>query len=394
MNAMLLLGLLCAGHAYAATAKPEDGAVIAVLRQSDPALRKFQVLRRTSITDQLDVVLILGGDRWGTLADGSVPWGEREKLGLFLQDRHDPGRVYLIDIAKGEPDCWARVARVTQTDAVVSCTGEKSQRQRYRKFIYDARAKALVRQYRYAPFSARRIFPRRDGAIFIEGHDETLLAIEYATDREPAFRVLSEPEARPWIVRFQATAVTKPAPAPAAIPALPRTTYDQFAAARPERVKNGYVRAGTEIHDAIGPWQLDNGRIWFGKSFYDGEGDTGVGGFGYFDAHEHKLQMFEPPEIADWSVTAMVVGPQAVWIGLAWLGEGSSLSGGLLRFDRETKTVRRFEFPDFAQGMTQFQDQILIASDFGIGIVKDQRVSRYFVDQMSDGRYRVVEANE
>jgi hypothetical protein len=83
------------------------------------------------------------------------------------------------------------------------------------------------------------------------------------------------------------------------VPALPRTTYDQFAAARPQRVKDGYRREGTEIDESIGPWQRQDGRIWFGKAFYDGEGSTGVGGFGYFDEKEKKLQLFNPPEIAD-----------------------------------------------------------------------------------------------
>ena len=36
--------------------------------------------------------------------------------------------------------------------------------------------------------------------------------------------------------------------------------------------------------ERIGPWQLTEGTLWFGKTFYDGEGHTGVGGFGYFDA--------------------------------------------------------------------------------------------------------------
>jgi adenosyl cobinamide kinase/adenosyl cobinamide phosphate guanylyltransferase len=74
------------------------------------------------------------------------------------------------------------------------------------------------------------------------------------------------------------------------------------------------------------------------------------------------------------------------------LGEGSVLSGGLLRFDREKETTQRFDFPDVAKSMRQVSNEILIASNFGIGIVKGGRVSRYFVDLMSDGHYRVVEA--
>ena len=42
--------------------------------------------------------------------------------------------------------------------------------------------------------------------------------------------------------------------------------------------------------------------------------------------------------------------------------------------------------------MARLKGEILMAGSFGIGIVRDGRVTRYFVDRSSDGRYRVVEA--
>ena len=45
----------------------------------------------------------------------------------------------------------------------------------------------------------------------------------------------------------------------------------------------------------IGPYQIDGARIWFGKNFYDGEGDTGVGAFGYFDTSTRAYTLFSPP---------------------------------------------------------------------------------------------------
>jgi len=49
--------------------------------------------------------------------------------------------------------------------------------------------------------------------------------------------------------------------------ALPQSTYDEFASARPGRVRDGYRRSGTTIDEHIGPWQIEGDRLWFGKTF-------------------------------------------------------------------------------------------------------------------------------
>ena len=179
---------------------------------------------------------------------------------------------------------------------------------------------------------------------------------------------------------------------PCAISPLPRTTYDQFAAARPRRVKDGYVRAGTEIEESIGPWRQQDGRIWFGKIFYDGEGYTGVGGFGFFDLSERKLHLFAPPEIADWSVSAIDVGPDAVWMVLVSSGEYGGSSGGLLRYDHQSGLVRHFELLDLGVDLIRTGGKILIATHFGLAVVEGNKTKRFFVDRTTGGRLRVVPA--
>jgi hypothetical protein len=234
---------------------------------------------------------------------------------------------------------------------------------------------------------------------------QRLIAVEFDPGREPAFHVLSDAAAQPWSGRLRVVAGSEglpprnviyiendQAPLPATVPALPRTTYDQFAIARPQRVKDGYVRQGTELNESIGPWQREDSRIWFGKTFYDGEGSTGVGGFGYFDQQDRKLHLFEPPEIADWSVSALDVTPDAVWMGLVNNGEFGGSSGGLLRFDRQTNSARRFSLPDIAIRLAHMDGKILAATNFGIAVVEGDRITRFFVDQTTDGRWRVVPA--
>ena len=73
----------------------------------------------------------------------------------------------------------------------------------------------------------------------------------------------------------------------------------------------------SEFQDRIGPRAADGDRLWFGKTFYDGEGVEGVGGLGYFDAATSRFEILTSPLIADWSVTAIHVEPEHIWLALA-----------------------------------------------------------------------------
>src|SRR5262249_30141629 len=96
---------------------------------------------------------------------------------------------------------------------------------------------------------------------------------------------------------------------------LPQSSYDEFARARPARVKDGYGREST-IDERVGAYQTIGDRIWFGKAFYDGEGTTGVGGIGSFDTGSNRFTIFSVPEMYSWSVSALLVEADAVWAGL------------------------------------------------------------------------------
>jgi hypothetical protein len=362
---------------FTQAATPADAAISLVFKRADAGLAHFAVLQRTGVTEELDLVVTIGSPK--ALPTEQTPltwWSEERKIGLFLQERMRPERVYLLGIKAGFQDCAARIERVSPTDTVVRCGGEKSERHPNQKWVYDVRAKKLLGQFSYQPFAMYRSFPSADGAIFVGSDAQRLVAVEYKADRESAFRVLSDADARPWINRVRISTGTEgarrviyiendKAPPPTAFPPLPRTTYDQFAVARLRRVKNGYVRASTEINESIGPWQMEDKRIWFGKTFYDGEGSSGVGGFGYFDMNERRFHMFAPPEIADWSVSAIDVGSDAVWMALVQNGEYGESSGGLLRYDRQSGVVRRLGLPDVVLRIVRAGGKLLAATDLG-----------------------------
>ena len=409
MRTVIVALALWASSLYAAS--PSETAVFSAFRQIDAGLSHFVQLQRTSVTEELDLIVAMGSPKAFPAEIPWIFWTEDRKIGLFLQEKNRPERVYLLGTKSGFPDCTARIERVTATDSVISCRGEKSEQFPNQKWVYDVRAKSLVRQFSYQPFAMYRLFSRAagasrsSGAVFIGTDRQRLIAVEYKPDEEPAFRVLSNEAAQPWTGRVHISAGLEGLPPrnviyiendkaslPAAVPALPRTTYSQFATARPQRVKDGYVRQGTDLAESIGPWQREDGGIWFGKTFYDGEGRTGVGGFGYFDQKQKKLQLFDPPEIADWSVSAIDVTPGAVWMALVNNGEYGGSSGGLLRYDRHTGDARRLPLPDIALRLDHINGKIMAATDFGFAVVEGNQIARFFVDQTTDGRWRVVPA--
>jgi hypothetical protein len=124
-------------------------------------------------------------------------WSEDRKIGLFLQEKARPERVYLLGMKSGFPDCAARIERITATDSVISCRGDKSEQFPNQKWVYDARAKSLVQQFSCQPFAMSRLFSKAasaskpKGAVFVGADLQRLIAVEYNPDEEPGFHVLS-----------------------------------------------------------------------------------------------------------------------------------------------------------------------------------------------------------
>lgn len=98
---------------------------------------------------------------------------------------------------------------------------------------------------------------------------------------------------------------------------LPQSSFATYARLRPEELKNFHISAKDyERLEWIGPHQVEGSRFWFGKRFYDGEGMTGVGAFGYFDTDTRRYHLFSPREMAPYETSAILVEPDSVWVGL------------------------------------------------------------------------------
>jgi hypothetical protein len=403
-----------------------DQAVFTVVHGADPTLVNRKVLYRNAVAADLDLVIAIGSPAEWPLDPNSpaIWWDEKRKLGLFLQERARLDRVYSLAIAAGSSDCGARIERATSTDTVISCTGEKAYQGLSQKFVYDIRAKALVSHFAYQPFAMMRVLTVSGRTVFVGSDLTRLVAVEFQPGGPPEFQILGNADAAQWLGRVKTAQgwigsgrneilyVTPDDPASIRFGpsgaftfaagsivdgngksySLRQSTYDDFAGARGLRVTNGYARKNTIIKEKIGSAQSEGDKLWFGKTFYDGEGNSGVGGFGYFDASDRQYHLFVPSEIADYSVSAIRVEPDAVWLGIFQSGEYGGSPAGVLRYDRKTQAIRKYELPDAVYGLTVSGNRTLAPTSSGIAVIDGDKVSRYFVDRTTDGRLRIAEA--
>jgi hypothetical protein len=171
---------------------------------------------------------------------------------------------------------------------------------------------------------------------------------------------------------------------------LAQTDIDTWRRARPDEAQTPMQLDPEERNEQIGPHQLEGGRLWFGKTFYNGEGLTGVGGFGYFDTATASYHLIAPPEIYAWSVSAILVEPDDIWLALCRRGEYGDYPGGLLRWDRKAAQVRRWDMQSVAVNMARAGEAIYLGTVDGIVSLQGDLMASYFVDRPAAGRYQMV----
>jgi hypothetical protein len=388
-----------------------DGVVLRLMRAGSQSKEAPTVWRRVQVDPQLDLVVAIDAPLEG---EGTFFWWSGERtLGLFVQERMPPWRAFKVAATHGTNDCAARLLRVSATDTVISCRGEMSAVYANQKFVYDIRAKALVKRFAYEPFTDFRVRRRLPGGLEFVGRRYTSqqeVVVAYSPGATPSWRVLA---LRAW---REASADLPPvdgSPYQFASPALgPRRAFRLAARTEPSDLRKDCADqevvlvetsadaqhtvhvAPSEACETIGPWQVEADKLWFARAFYGGEGNTGIGGFGYFDFATRRFELFRPPELADWSTPALLVQPDAVWLALAHNGEWGRSSGGVLRFDRKAQRYSRFDLSGaIGAAFAPAGNSMLLATDGGVSVISGTSAVNYFVDQTTDGRLRVVESS-
>jgi hypothetical protein len=411
-----------------------DRAVIPALLHADSALKNFAIVARRQVSDQLDLVLALGTRNPDYVTyDGSQIWLKEDRLGIFLQDRHDANRVFTLTIEPGPP-CQIHLERVTARDVLISCPGgyDWGNGANNQKFVFDLNTKRMVQRYAYRPFASYVLVKTADRLYFVAGDLHHIIAAVWDA-QAASFRLL--PEAQTSSILEKISIQTGSAAGDEyQVPALPseqhvafgpgkrfeldlhnqpgvggdypviiehrqhtaqefplaQSSRREWALRRPEEAKAIFPASALEIREQIGPYQVEGDRLWFGKTFYNGEGITGVGGFGYFDTDSRSYTLYAPSEIWEWSVSTLLLEPRAAWLGLAHFGEGWGMSGGLLRWDRATKSVQHFDLKATSYQIVRWQDALYMATNEGIEMLRDNQVDRYIMDAPPNGRFQVV----
>jgi hypothetical protein len=399
------------------------GMMIVSLAQAQEALPAFQsvsglphavVLRRISVDDRWDLLVALASTKPCEQAPRPCGWNTGDRLGVLLQDRGDSSKLVPVAIEPGpNDDCSTRVERFTLQELVLSCVGEKWSTYANQKFVYDVAARRLVSHFAYAPFSAERVINGRNGPQFAMTDSERrlLVDIDPATG-EPRVLALAEvpqPAAELDVPfgpggsfhlsrlkdKFSSPyiAVTERDGTKDTIYTLPQTDLKTWQSARPEEAKTYGNIELAEIREEIGPYQVEDGRLWFGKTFYNEEGGTGLGGFGYFDPATASYQLIAPPETYAWSVSAILVESDAIWLALYRRGEYGNYPGGLVRWYRKAATMQHWDMPWIATCIARQGDAIYMGTTDGIAALRGNGITSYFVDRSLGVEYRMAARN-
>ncbi|GEM_PF-1210201 len=453
LGPLLSLLILQRPHAWPQSSRPSelhDPAVIQHFRQGGhQRLAHFTTLLRYPVEDAQDLLLVWGGVQAPSWTGGGLWWNQTDVMGLFLQEREHPEQVHLLTLLlNDDQSCAVEVGRIAPGELVLWRTGEKGGTFDSIKFFFDARSRRILRRIEYTPFTVFRIFMKEGVPIFVAAVRKQWLIIrpsrESPAGRSP-FVVLSEEESAPILAEAPLSLPSTPSgdlgsldlrTAPAGLRfgpgkrfalepettqswgtiwravterdgshtasfLLPQSSCEKYVQARQEAMRRSFPAipadrtfcggSGPEILETIGAWEIAaDGRLWFGKSFYDAEGSVGVGGFGYFDPGDREFHIFSPPEVRDWSVSALRVGPDAVWLALMHRGEYGDSPGGLLRWDRSTHAVHAYSVPSIVHDIALSGTKIYLAAANGIFVLENNRLQQYIVDLRPDGRYEVV----
>ncbi len=343
-----------------------------------PRLTEFGLVSSCQVDASHSVVVVRGTvseDRIEGNA-GDPAFFRQEAFGVFVVDG---ARRPLIELDVFPSQRWWDYKVVVEEcppgSALVTgqgaTYGDQCQRVLY---FYDLRKQALISRIPHDPVSIERIEPL-GGALYFIG---PAIALRFDPARPERSEVADAP----------AGITARPS---ARLPAisLPQPDWETFRKLRPGRVSDGYTQ-DAKFHQEVGPFQQVADRVWFGVTFYDGEGTTGVGGLGWFDTVNRSVQMRYLPELADWSASAILADQDEVWLGLVRHPEGADMPGGLARVRLSDWSVRVYTLPQVVHVIRRVDDLLYIGTSDGVYRLGPRGLDRIAIRRTAEGGYRVT----
>lgn len=137
------------------------------------------------------------------------------------------------------------------------------------------------------------------------------------------------------------------------------------------------LKDAEEIGQQVSDWTERDGFVWFGISFYSGEGLDGVGGIGRFDPLLNKTMIRRPKAILDSSINRIVHDGEWLWFGTVGHYEcaGDPPTHGLMRYKWATDQIESFEGKE--DGPCGFSVHDLLLEQQALWVATDLGLSRF-----------------
>jgi len=308
-------------------------------------------------------------------------WLRNDYIGLFIEQAGGtPSRLAIF--RNDAPGTLVKVERVDSDSVTLARTSQDyGLRQPSLKLFLDLSARKLIRTVPFEPVAVEQLVEWKGGVYAVAPRAGLVARLGPG---QPAMAANAERE----------QALT----AAAAVPSLdPKELFPngipQSSQADLMRTRGSEVRAhttGVDISESAGPMQLIGNKVWFGKTFYDGEGSTGVGAIGTYDRTTKQFTYNSPPELARWSVSALLVEGDTVWAGLVRRPEGAEYSGGLLRYDLAAKKKSSvIPVKEVILAILHAGDVLYLGSSNGACALRGGKRARYVLEPATDGRYGI-----
>ncbi|HEY5292464.1 MAG TPA: tetratricopeptide repeat protein [Burkholderiales bacterium] len=134
------------------------------------------------------------------------------------------------------------------------------------------------------------------------------------------------------------------------------------------------VPRANDIDQDYGACALRDGTTWFGISYYEGEGSTGIGGIGRHDPKTGKTEIRRPEILRRSSITQLLYDGEYLWLGTAGNYEcaGTPPTLGLVRYHWKTGRILTFLGGNggpcglLVNGFVQLGDDLWVATDLGL----------------------------
>lgn len=167
---------------------------------------------------------------------------------------------------------------------------------------------------------------------------------------------------------------------------IPQPTEDAYYTFRP--MKHG--TAEETIDNLIGPRLMLNGKLLFGISFYDGEGSTGLGGWGSFDFTTRKFDLHYPSVMAHWATTAILAVSGTLWFGLANHSECCYSTGGVLHIGALDEVLAHYPLPEKVTGLARCGDAMIATGTHSVFRLAGGKITRAEFRHRPDGSLEIV----